>query len=27
MHAVMIYGDHVKQLKQFCQLYNIEVIV
>jgi hypothetical protein len=27
MHAVMIYGNHVKQLKQFCQLYDIEVIV
>lgn len=27
MHAIMIYGNHVKQLKQFCQLYNIEVVV
>lgn len=26
MHAVMIYGNHVNQLKRFCQLYNIEVV-
>jgi hypothetical protein len=26
-HMVMFYGNHVKQLKQFCQMYNIEVVV
>lgn len=26
-HMVMFYGHYVKQLKQFCQLYNIEVVV
>jgi L-fucose isomerase-like protein len=26
-HLIMIYGNHVKQLKQFCQLYDIEVVV
>jgi hypothetical protein len=26
-HMVMFYGQYVKQLKQFCQLYNIEVVV
>lgn len=26
-HLIMIYGNHVKQLKQFCQLYDIEVVI
>jgi hypothetical protein len=26
-HMVMFYGHYVKQLKQYCQLYNIEVVV
>jgi hypothetical protein len=26
-HMLMMYGNHVKQLKQFCQLYDIEVVV
>lgn len=26
-HMVMIYGNSVKQLKHFCQLYDIEVVV
>jgi len=26
-HMVMFYGNHVKQIKQFCQLYDIEVVV
>jgi hypothetical protein len=26
-HMVMFYGHYVKQLRQFCQLYNIEVVV
>jgi len=26
-HLIMIYGNYVKQLRQFCRLYDIEVIV
>jgi hypothetical protein len=26
-HMVMVYGDHVKQLRQFCQLHDILVAV
>ena len=26
-HMVMVYGDHVKQLRQFCQLHDIQVAV
>ena len=26
-HMVMAYGNHVKQIRRFCQLHNIEVIV
>ncbi len=26
-HHIMIYGNHVKELKRFCQLYDIEVVV
>lgn len=26
-HLIMIYGNHVKQLKRFSQLFNIEVVV
>jgi L-fucose isomerase-like protein len=26
-HLCLIYGDHAKQLKAFCQLYDIEVVV
>jgi hypothetical protein len=26
-HMVMAYGNHVKQIKQFCQLHDIEVVV
>ncbi len=24
-HMVMVYGDHVKQLRQFCQLHDVQV--
>jgi len=26
-HMVMAYGNHVKQIKQFCQLHDIEVVI
>lgn len=26
-HLTMVYGNYVKQLRTFCQLYNIEVVV
>jgi hypothetical protein len=26
-HMVMAYGNHVKQIRHFCQLHNIEVVV
>ena len=26
MHQTIIYGDHAKKLRSFCQLYGIDVI-
>jgi hypothetical protein len=26
-HLCMIYGNYVKEMKSFCQLYNIDVVV
>ena len=26
-HLCMVYGDHAKTLRHFCQLYDIDVVV
>ena len=27
MHQIVFYGDHARELRTFCQLYGIEVVV